>query len=238
MPETPSALSPITTGDGSSTLYSARYGQTYGSSSGALREAREVFLENSGVAARLAAGESVRVLEVGFGTGLNFFVTAQACLEQPKARLDYTALEHTLLSAETVQRLGYEASVDRALVEAYLEWREHGDEPPGTHVFEASGVRLELLLGEATGQTLPKSSFYALYHDAFSPDVNPELWTEAFLSELVGALAPGGTLVSYCVQGVVRRALEALGLEVGKRPGPAGGKREVLVATKPQDAPA
>ncbi len=237
MTETPSALPLIATSDGSSTLYSARYGQTYGSSRGALQEAREVFLENSGVAARLASGEAVRVLEVGFGTGLNFFVTAQACLANPSATMHYTALEHTLLGAETVRELGYEALIDSALVRAYLQWREHGNKAPGTHVFKALGVKLELLLGEATHQILPKSSFDALYHDAFSPDVNPELWTEAFLSELVGALAPGGALVSYCVQGGVRRALQNLGLVVSKRPGPAGGKREVLVATKPQDAP-
>ncbi len=224
---------PIATGDGSSTLYSARYAQTYGSSRGALSEARTVFLTNSGVAARLGAGTRVRVLEVGFGTGLNFFVTAQACGAQPEAKLVYTALEHTLLGAQTVASLGYEAHVGRELLEAYRNWRGDAVKGPGRETFVFSRVRLELLLGEARAQAIPKVAFEAVYHDAFSPEVNPELWEEDFLARLAGALVPGGTLVSYCVQGAVRRTLGALGLEVGKRPGPPGGKREVLLARKP-----
>lgn len=226
-------LEPITTGDGSQTLYSARYAQTYGSARGALSEAQTVFLSNSGVAARLEAGESVRVLEVGFGTGLNFFVTAQACSANPDAQLDYCALEHTLLDARTLEQLGYEAHVGTELLEAFLAWREGGDKEAGVNIFEFAGVRLELLLGDAAQQELPTAYFDTVYHDAFSPAANPDLWHENFLAKLVGALAPGGTLVSYCVQGDVRRTLGALGLTVGKLPGPAGGKREVLLARKP-----
>ncbi len=104
-------------------------------------------------------------------------------------------------------------------------------------LLKPGGVRLELLLGEASAQPLPKGSVHAVYHDAFSPEVNPELWTEDFLGKLVAALKPGGTLVSYCVQGAVQRRLEALGTEVAKRPGPKGGKREVLTAHKPAREP-
>lgn len=220
------------TRDGSATLYSARYAQPYASEHGALSEARGVFLEGSGVAGRLAAGRTARVLEVGFGTGLNFFVTAAACLENVAARLDYTALEHTLLNAPTVRELGYGPLVG-GVVEDYLVWRESVAGFPGRHLFKTERVRLELVVGEALEQTLPLETFGAVYHDAFSPEVNPELWTESFLEGLVGALAPGGALVSYCVQGRVRRRLEALGLRVAKRPGPPGGKREVLAAHKP-----
>jgi tRNA U34 5-methylaminomethyl-2-thiouridine-forming methyltransferase MnmC len=236
------------TADGSATLYSARYAQLFASEKGALSEARHVFLDGSGAAASLAAGRAVRVLEVGFGTGLNFFVTAQAALAYPGARLKYTALEHTLLPAETVQQLGYRALLGSELVESYLEWRAQLEPTPGSHTFVAGGgekgegkgdgveedrVRLELLLGDATTQRLPVAAFDTVYHDAFSPEVNAELWTEAFLGILVVALGPGGTLVSYCVQGAVRRRLRALGLAVAKRPGPPGGKREVLFAQKP-----
>ena len=223
------------TGDGSATLYSERYAQTFASERGALSEARSVFLEGSGVATRLAAGETLRVLEVGFGTGLNFFVTAAACPINPAARLDYTALEHTLLDAATVRGLGYDKLLASEFVEAYLTWRE-ALVSSGTCVFETEQVRLTLLLGEATAQTLPVGAFHSVYHDAFSPAVNPELWTNTFLAKLTAALRPSGTLVSYCVQGAVRRQLAALGLTVTKRPGPTGGKREVLFAQRPADA--
>ena len=227
---------PRPTRDGSATLYSVRYAQLYASEHGALSEAQSVFLTGSSVGERLTNGETVRVLEVGFGTGLNFFVTAVACLENPAAGLEYTALEHLLLDAPTVRELGYDSLVG-GLIEDYLQWRENLDETSGTQVFETGRVRLELLLGEASAQTLPTERFHAVYHDAFSPEVNPELWTEDFLGKLVTALQPGGVLVSYCVQGAVRRRLETLGLEVAKRPGPKGGKREVLAAHKPTRKP-
>lgn len=228
---------PRPTRDGSATLYSARYAQPYASEHGALKEARSVFLAGSGVGERLARGETARVLEVGFGTGLNFFVTAAACLQNPAAGLRYTALEHLLLDAPTVEELGYGPLVG-GVVEGYLRWRENLAEPSGTQLFGAGRVQLELLVGEALAQPLPAEGFHAVYHDAFSPEVNPELWTEAFLERLVTTLLPGGALVSYCVQGAVRRRLAALGLAVTKRPGPPGGKREVLAAYKPARKPA
>lgn len=223
----------VVTADGSATLYSERYAQPFASRHGALSESRVVFLEGSGAAGWLAEGRRVRVLEVGFGTGLNFFVTARACEARFGARLEYTALEHTLLPAETVAELGYGALLDTDVVGDYLEWRAGLRATGGDHVFGTGNVRLELLLGDATAQPLPPNSFDTVYHDAFSPDANPELWTEPFLAGLVSALVGGGTLVSYCVQGAVRRRLAALGLIVSKHPGPAHGKREVMFARKP-----
>ncbi len=221
------------TADGSATLFSERYAQAFASQRGALAESQEVFLGGSGIVGRLAEGRPVRVLEVGFGTGLNFFVTAGACLAHPEAKLAYTALEHHLLPAEAVSALGYGALLSADMVTHYLEWRADLREASGTHTFKRDRVRLELLLGDAPKQVLPANTFDTVYHDGFSPDVNPELWTEAFLGRLVSALAEGGTLVSYCVQGAVRRRLAALGLVVSKRPGPVGGKREVLFSRKP-----
>lgn len=252
-------LKTLTTDDGSLTLYSGRYGQAYASRRGALTESRAVFLDGSGVAARLAAGDGVRVLEVGFGTGLNFFLTAHTYWQhrrtQPGARLYYTALEHELLTAEELADLGYGALLGcETLFSRYLAWRAAlafgAGAPTGTQRLILPGVTLELHLGDAALQaspgalpkdtlpkdTLPKDHFHAVYQDAFSPDANPELWSEAFLGVLVAALRPGGTLVSYCVKGEVRRRLERLGMKVFRRPGPEGGKREVLLACKPTPA--
>lgn len=260
-------LETLKTGDGSLTLYSGRYGQAYASRHGALTESRAVFLDGSGVVARVAAGESVRVLEVGFGTGLNFFLTAHTFLQHALLQreqytgsqdqagvgvgLHYTALEHDLLSADDLARLGYGALLEcETLFSRYLGWRETlasgavmgegvGEVQRFTYADADTNARvtLELRLGDAAqpaaAGTLPKECVHAVYQDAFSPDANPELWTEAFLGALVAALHPGGTLVSYCVKGEVRRRLERLGLEAFRRSGPQGGKREVLVAYKP-----
>lgn len=223
----------LATADGSLTLQSERYGESYHSRHGALTEARHVFLEGSGVAARLARSEPTEVLEVGFGAGLNAVVTADAAAATG-APLRYLALERELLAAATLRALGYRRLLRHPeLADAVVAWRGAlPPRPPAALRLELGCVTLELLLGDARTAPLP-SGVHAVYHDAFSPVANPELWQAPFLARLFRALAPGGALVSYTVQGAVRRRLAALGFVVTKVAGPPGGKREVLVARKP-----
>ena len=223
----------VATADGSRTLYSERYGQTLHSSHGAAAEARWVFLAGSGVEERLRRGAACHVLEVGFGTGLNFLVTADAARTHG-ARLRYAALERELPARDVLARLGHREHLRRPELadelHAALDGVRDGD--GWQRPLDVGDATLELALGEATDTALPAVSVHAVYHDAFSPDANPELWTEAFLARLAAALVPGGALVTYTVAGAVRRALAATGLEVAKRPGPPGGKREMLFARK------
>lgn len=237
VPAEGSGVEPLTTGDGSLTLRSDRYRQTYHSHHGALSEARHVFVEAGGVAERVDSGQPARVLEVGFGSGLNFFLTAQ--LLSPGSgstggTLEYVALERSLLPAEVVTMLGYERSAPWSTAK-YLEFRRSlpRHPPPGRYRASWGRVSLDLILGEATQATLAANSFDCVYQDAFSPDSNPELWSDAFLAHLCRSLRPAGRLVSYTVKGEVRRRLAQQGMAVHKLPGPPGGKREMLLATKP-----
>lgn len=225
--------SPVSTADGSDTLFSVRYGQTYHSTHGAATEARHVFLEGSGVALLLADERPSRVLEVGFGTGLNFLVTAQ-CALQHGTKLHYVALERDLLPADTLAALnhGDHLGVEN-LHRDLVTWRAMLPNVPGRYATSLNeGRDLTFLVGDATATALP-SGFDAVYLDAFSPDANPELWTANFLARLFDALRPGGRLATYSAKGSVRRALAAVGFTVAKRPGPPG-KRECIVATRPE----
>ena len=225
---------PQATQDGSRTLYSERYAQTFHSDKGAVTESEHVFLQASGVAERLQQDERTTVLEIGFGTGLNFFLTADAALKTGTP-LYFVSLEQTLLPANTVKQLGFERFLKHPVLETYLDFREGLPEKveAGSYIFELSdGVGLELCIGDATEQTFDKNVFDAVYQDAFSPDANPELWTNTFFDKLHYTLKSGGVLTTYSVKGEVRRRLQRLGFAVEKRPGPPGGKREMLWATK------
>jgi tRNA U34 5-methylaminomethyl-2-thiouridine-forming methyltransferase MnmC len=235
----------IVTADGSKTVSSASFGETYGSRHGALTEARHVFLEASGVRGRLAAGHATSVLEVGFGTGLNFLVSAAAA-DGHAAPLLYRAIERYPLDAATLAAVHTGTTLPVQLVDDLLDWVSTLGTPlaEGTYTHELGtrgAVALELVIGEAgavlTHEGRERSgvghqAFDAIYLDAFSPKANPELWTPEFLSLLAGRLLPGGTLVTFSVSGSVRRALTAAGLTVGKLPGPPGGKREMLAARR------
>lgn len=222
------------TDDGCDTLYSPAYDQTYHSTHGALTEARHVFLEGTGVAARLQQSRATRVLEVGFGTGLNFLLTAHHA-QRANAPLHFVSLEKDVLPASLLAGLNHgEALNATALQNALHAWRKTlpATPPPGTYHFSLyKTITLDLLVGDATTTPLPAIGFDAVYLDAFSPDVNPELWTEPFLARLYDALKPGGQLATYSAKGSVRRTLMAAGFAVEKRPGPPG-KREMLVGVK------
>lgn len=231
---------PHPTADGSLTLHSARYGETYHSHHGALAEARHVYLDGAGLPLLLGQDRTVRVLEIGFGLGLNALLT----LAQPgPATLTFTSLEHDLLPTAQLTALRYHTLLPQpeGLVERWLDARcALGDPPPSSadRTWELAPRRhLNLMLGDAidTVHQLPFASFDAIYHDAFSPEANPELWTTTFLDALFQRIRPGGALVSYCVKGTVRRGLAASGFTVHKRPGPPQGKREVLTAYRPSD---
>lgn len=222
-----------TTGDGFDTLYSAEVGQTFHSIHGALTEAIHVFLRGAAIDQRLAGGLPSRVLEVGFGTGLNFWVTAQAS-RAAGVPLRYVALERELLPAELLAQLNHDRFLGAAadIRRAFLKWRAGLPEigpPARLHREFEGGVRLELVLGDATSVQIPAAGYHAIYHDPFSPDANPELWTQAFLARLYALLSPEGRLATYSARGAVRRNLLAVGFKVQKQAGPPG-KREMLVA--------
>jgi len=220
------------TTDGSRTLLSSRYRETYHSHHGAAAEARHVYLEGSGVARRLAEGRPTTVLEVGFGAGLNALLTL-AEADRWGTPLRFVTLESDPLPVAVLRELGYRALLPRPeLADALHDWLAALPSGVRAHATEIAGSRVELLLVEAQHAALPAAA-HAVYHDAFSPDVNPEPWDPAFLERLYRSLEPGGRLVSYTVKGIVRRRLAALGFEVAKAPGPPGGKREMLVARRP-----
>lgn len=80
---------------------------------------------------------------------------------------------------------------------------------------------------------LPAGPFDAIYFDPFAPEVDGQFWQADYLAKLFPLLRSGGTLVSYCVKSVVQRSLRNAGFAVRTVRGPAGGKREVLIATRP-----
>lgn len=222
----------VHTEDGSRSLRSERFHEACHSSVGALAETRYVSLELSGVSARLRAGEPTRVLEIGFGTGLGLLLTAEFARIASTA-LDFVSVECDLLDAATYRSLEFEAHlVDRELVDHFEEaLRNHRAEPVLAGRFDPR-TSYCVHLGDARAIAFEAEAFDACYFDAFSPEVNPELWTEDFLARVVAALRPGARLSTYCVQGEVRRRFQSLGMEVAKRAG-LGRKREVMVATKP-----
>lgn len=224
------------TDDDSNTLFSDRYQQTYHSTFGASTESAHVFLHGSGTHDRLRDKRPTRILEIGFGLGLNCLLCADNATNN-KTYLSYTGIEHSPISAAALIELNYGQLLDSPTLASDLA-QILLDLPlkPGSTKRGLLGTYCNLTLHteDATSPVLLErlkhgSRYDAIFLDAFSPDVNPECWTLAFLLQIQSLLAPNGRLATYCVKGSVRRNLVKAGFIVHKYPGPKG-KREVLWA--------
>lgn len=220
-------LTLVTTADGSKTIFNPEVGENYHSKHGALQESQHVFL-NSGLRYFLAGQETpkVSVLEVGFGTGLNFLLSAEFCTDKG-VDLRYTGIEAYPLSEEMLASTGYEQYVSAGLWESYLavypRALNHG---VNLNTLVKLFIVHQQLLNFSTDER-----FDVVYFDAFAAIHQPEMWNEQAITHTVRFLKPGGVFVTYAITGNLKRMLKGLGFKVEKAPG-APGKREMLRAVK------
>lgn len=214
----------VTTADGSQSISDGRTGETFHSINGAITESRLVFISNGLEFFKTkTASQKIAVLEIGFGTGLNAWLSllkATAWQQQ----IDYTALEAFPLEMALAESLNYvEKQLDKQNFMA-LHLSEWGKPVQLDEYFQLTKIRQDLraFSGEVSG-------FDVIFFDAFSPNVQPELWTEEIFSRLFHSLKSGGVLVTYSARGSVKNALRSAGYTVKRLPGPPG-KRHVIRA--------
>lgn len=212
----------VDTEDGSHSLYVPLLDEQYHSRHGAIQESQHVFLQ-MGLAPREES--QVRILEIGFGTGLNALLTALA----PSPAIDYIGVEAYPIRAEEAAQLNYAGLVPEG--QPVFDWLHTSPWGEWSNCPQVDGFRLFKLAERFENFDLDEA-VHLIYFDAFAPDKQPELWTEAMFQKMARLLLPGGTLVTYSAKGSVRRTLQSVGLEIEKLPGPPG-KREMLRALKP-----
>lgn len=215
----------ITTSDGSSSVYLPEWDENYHSKHGAIQEAYHVFIRHG---LDLFPDDSkLRILEMGFGTGLNCMITY---LEAKKRNLtvDYSGLEGFPLDPEMIWELNH---LNQLKAENYRDDYEKLITSSWEIPFAVNDsfklIKKELMFEDFSG----KSVSDLIYFDAFGARVQPELWTEVIFKKMYEALVENGVLVTYSAKGSVRRAMQAVGFEVERLPGPPG-KREMLRGIK------
>ena len=214
----------ILTKDGSSSLFLPEWNETYHSKFGAIQEAKHVFIKNG---LSLLYDKSVSILEIGFGTGLNCFITFLEA-EARKLQINYTGVEAYPISSEELKHLNYVTELQAQNQQGIFD------------VLHSSVWEIQHKITEDFQLTKrqqffneikDENSFNLIYFDAFGARVQPELWTEEIFQLMYNSLKENGILVTYSAKGSVRRALQTVGFLVEKLPGPPG-KREMLRATK------
>jgi len=213
----------IITADGSHSISVPEMNVTYHSIHGAIQESLHVYINAGFRSGYLSHSEQCRILEVGFGTGLNALLTAIEA-EKTATSIYYVALEPFPLNEDQANSLNYCEILRRKDLQSDF-MRMHQS------AWNKSIVVTGDLLMHKSNSTLQafdhKTKFDLIYFDAFAPNAQPELWTNEIFEKMFSMLKPGGILVTYCSKGDVRRAMQAAGFTVEKLPGPKG-KREMI----------
>ncbi|MDB5142444.1 MAG: mnmC [Mucilaginibacter sp.] len=217
----------VTTADGSKTIYNSEVGENYHSRHGALQESRHVFL-NSGLQYFLTGKNvtEVSVLEVGFGTGLNFLLSADYCAIK-QISLEYTGIEAFPLDSELISQTGYDQYISAPVWDSFISQYPGSLENP---VKINPYCQLQIAHCKLTDFNTEKQ-YDVIYFDAFASAYQPEMWGEQAIIHTIKFLKPGGVFVTYAITGNLKRMLKSLGLKVEKAPG-APGKREMLRAVR------
>lgn len=225
----------ITSEDGSKTLALEEYQESYHSTHGALSESIHIFIKE-GLQHHLALNpgeKSISILEAGLGTGLNSLLTAIELKRYPEViNLRYTSIEKYPVTQEEAALLDYPSLFPQNEEASTIYERIH-NEKWGEEITLTEQMTLEKILGSFE-EEFPKimaESIDIIYYDAFSPETQPELWSEEIFSYLFKVLKKGGCLVTYSSKGIVKRALREVGFEVKRLSGPKG-KKHIVRATK------
>lgn len=219
------------TDDGSATLFVPELDEHYHSTKGARTESQHIFID---MGLKASTATSPRILEIGFGTGLNAWLTLKEA-ERSCREVHYTGLELYPLAWEMVEQLGYISSNEQqrdAELFKQLHTTPWEKEIQLTPHFALLKQETDANLLKAETDINKLSSFDVIYFDAFAPEKQPEMWSQELFNRLYVLLNNDGILTTYCAKGIIRRMLQAAGFTVERLPGPPGGKREILRARK------
>lgn len=227
----------VTSEDGSRTLTLTDAEESYHSMFGALTESRHIYL-GAGLEyleSTLGEEKSVRILEIGFGTGLNCLLTALHAYEHPDFSIHYTSIEKYPVTPEEIEMLDHPSLFEKTRHKAkILSAAINGAawEKESAVLKNMTLLKIEDDICDALPKLVDRR-FNLVYFDAFAPDLQPELWSLQNFKTIFNSMECGGVLVTYSSKGTVKSTLREAGFEVSRLRGPKG-KRHMVRAVKPE----
>ncbi|MGA9639472.1 tRNA (5-methylaminomethyl-2-thiouridine)(34)-methyltransferase MnmD [Flavobacterium sp.] len=214
----------IQTLDGSTTIHIKDWNESYHSKHGAIQEAKHVFIKN-GLA--LFENKEIAILEIGFGTGLNTFITYIES-KRLNQKINYTGVEGYPITSEELLAMNY---IEELKANHFSVIFDKIHESVWEHETELDADFILTKRQQLFQEINDKEKFDLIYFDAFGYRVQPELWSTEIFKKMFDSLKEKGVLVTYAARGVVKRSMIEVGFSVEKLAGPPG-KREMFRATK------
>lgn len=210
------------TKDGSHSLLLPEMNETYHSTHGAKTESNYVFIDKGLRYYRSINPdhEVVRILEIGFGTGLNPWLTALEAGAE-KIKVEFTSLEKFPLEPEVTSQLNYadthDADSKRIFKKIHESTWDMSEQVTGYFSLKKMNTDIHTFLGGA-------EMFDIIYFDAFAPSKQPDMWTPKVLEKMYSLLSSQGVFTTYCAQGQFKRDLKSVGFIIEELEGPPGKK--------------
>lgn len=217
----------IKTGDGSTTIHLPDWNEQYHSRHGAIKEAEHVFIEMGIKKILELSPEEIDILEIGFGTGLNALVTWKE-VRNKQIKINYTGVEAYPVSPDELEHLNFAGEINEEGAEIIFRDLHASKWEVAAEITDTFLLTKQKKFFQEISDI---EKYDLIYFDAFGARVQPDLWTAPIFEKMFSALKPGGILVTYAAKGSVRRAMQEVGFEVERLPGPPG-KREMLRASK------
>jgi tRNA U34 5-methylaminomethyl-2-thiouridine-forming methyltransferase MnmC len=210
-------LKVIETKDGSSSIYLEDLDEHYHSPRGAISESEHVFIE---AGLNQIDKPKIKILEVGFGTGLNALLT----LQRANSKIVYHSLEAYPLSQEITSQINYGEILSGKDIFTQIH-AETWDEEYKINYHSFAKYHTKLL------EYNTDIKYNLVYYDAFAPSKQPEMWDIEPLKHIFEIMEEGGIFVTYCAAGQFKRNMKEIGFVLEKLPG-ANGKKEMTRARK------
>ena len=158
------------TEDGSATLFVPELNEHYHSVKGARTESLHIFID---MGLKAVSTAHPQVLEIGFGTGLNTFLTFLESQEKG-LRINYTTFELYPLSPDITEKLNYPALIapSSESIFALLHQCEWNQKIAISPLFSLYKRHADLT------RTSLEGIYDVVYFDAFAPEKQPEMWDE------------------------------------------------------------
>lgn len=227
----------VETADGSVTLFSEKFREPYHSlTAGAFTEAIEKFCKPCKVREKAKKGE-VRLLDVCFGLGYNSVAFINEVFsENPSAKVKLVGFEFNLRIVEESLRLDWKSFNRWKWILRSLLMNKRCELGVLTLNFAYPKLEVKVFITEGRNFLKKFSKKYEnffdfVFHDPFSPKVNPELWTYEFFKGIRKVIKENGILATYSSSTAVRRALHMAGF--GVKEGVSVGRKSKSTVASP-----